>query len=42
MERSILFLILGMGIVYVIFSEIWGDKKYITNITNMIMGGGTS
>lgn len=38
MERSIFFLIIGLGIVYVIFSEIWGDKKYISNIANMIMG----
>lgn len=32
MERSLFFLILILGIIWVVFDEIWGDKKIITKV----------
>lgn len=39
MERSMILLILALGIVWIIGQEFWGTKKPITRLVNLILDG---
>lgn len=38
MDRSLVLLILGLGIFWVILDEFWGDKKLISKLVKGIIG----